>query len=163
MRLRPILRPIISSPLRGLFGPTLAPSGAILHWDASAGWQDQTGNQSLTLIGSAYPTVSASGALNEAGKEWGIDLSTGAVRTAFLAGEATIVTQVTMPVMSSLTDATDYSLWGDLLFVRRDGTSGSFRLKDGTNTATVAYDWDEDEVVTVACQCDGDVMRVGVV
>lgn len=33
--LTPILRPILSSPLRGLFGPTLAPNGAILHRDAS--------------------------------------------------------------------------------------------------------------------------------
>lgn len=163
MRLRPVLTPLTSSPLRGPFGPSLAPDGAILHWDASQGWQDQTGNQSLTLIGSAYSTVSASGALNEAGKEWGFDLSTGAVLMAFLAGEVTVVMQVTMPVMSSLTDATDYSLFGDLLFVRRDGTSGSFKLSDGTNTATVAYDWDEDEVVTVVCQCSGDVMRVGVV
>ena len=162
MRLRPVLTPITSSPLHGMFGPTVAPDGAILHWDASAGWQDQTGNQALTLIGSAYPTVSASGALNESGKEWGFDLSDGAVRTAFLAGEVTVVMQVTMPAMASLTDATDYSLWGDVLFVRRDGTAGSFRLKDGTNTASVAYDWDENEVVTVVCQCDGDVMRVGV-
>ena len=139
------------------------PSGAILYWDASKGWQDQTGNQSLTLIGSAYPTVSASGTLNEVDRQWGFDLSAGAVRTAFLAGECTIVMQVTMPAMTELDDATDYSLWGDLLFVRRDGTAGMFKLSDGTNTATVAHDWDEGEVVTVVAQCDGDVMRVGVV
>ena len=163
MRLRPILTPIASSPLHSAFGPTVAPDGAILHWDASQGWQDQTGNQSVTLIGSAYPTVSASGAVNETGKAWGFDLSSGAVRTAFLAGEATIVMQVTMPAMASFTDATDYSLWGDLLFVRRDGTAGSFRLKDGTNVASVAKNWTEGEVVTVVCQCDGSVMRVGVV
>ena len=35
MRLRPILRPIISSPLRGIFGPALAPDGAILYFDAT--------------------------------------------------------------------------------------------------------------------------------
>ena len=163
MRLSPILTPIISSPLRGIFGPTLAPDGALLHWDSSAGWQDQTGNTSLSLIGSAYPTVNASGAINESGKEWGFDLSTGAVRTAFLAGEATIVMQVTMPLMSSLTDATDYSLFGDLLYVRRDTAAGRFKLSDGTNVASVAYSWTENEVVTVVCQCDGDVMRVGVV
>lgn len=34
MRLRPILRPILSSPLHGIFGPALAPDGAILHYDA---------------------------------------------------------------------------------------------------------------------------------
>ena len=163
MQLRSQFRQPVSPHLRGLFGRSVVPDGAILHWDASQGWQDQTGNQSLTLIGSAYPTITDAGALNESGKEWGFDLSAGAVRTAFLAGEATIVMQVTMPAMASLTDATDYSLWGDVLFVRRDGTSGSFRLKDGTNTASVAYDWDENEVVTVVCQCDGDVMRVGVV
>ena len=139
------------------------PDGAILHWDASLGWRDQTGKQRVQLIGSAYPTVTSAGAANEAGREWGFDLSTGAVRTAFLAGQVTIVMQVTMPAMTSLTDATDYSLFGDLLFVRRDGTAGSFKLSDGTNTATVAKDWDEDEVVTVVCQCSGDVMRVGVV
>ena len=161
----PVISPVvlITDPVAWRAGKAGYPDGAILHWDASQGWQDQTGNQSLTLIGSAYPTVNASGALNESGREWGFDLSTGAVRTAFLAGEVTVVMQVTMPVMSSLTDATDYSLFGDLLFVRRDGTSGSFKLSDGTNTATVAKDWDEDEVVTVVCQCSGDVMRVGVV
>ena len=139
------------------------PVSSILHWDASQGWQDQTGNQSLTLIGSAYPAVTSSGAVNESGKEWGFDLSTGAVRTAFLAGEVTLVFQATMPLMSTLTDATDYSLFGDLLFVRRDETAGSFRVSDGTNSAVVAYDWDEGEVVRVCVQCDGDVMRVGVV
>ena len=166
MQLRSQFRQPVSSHLRGFFGGSVAPDapdGAILYWDASQGWQDQTGNQSLTLIGSAYPTVTSSGAVNESGKEWGFDLSAGAVRTAFLAGEATIVMQVTMPTMASLTDATDYSLFGDLLFVRRDGMSGSFKLSDGTNVATVAYDWTEGEVVTVVCQCDGDVMRVGVV
>lgn len=35
MRARPLARPIASSPLRGLFGPSVAPDGAILHWDAS--------------------------------------------------------------------------------------------------------------------------------
>lgn len=163
MRLSPILRPILSSPLRGLFGPTTFPDGAILHWDASEGWQDQTGNTALTLIGSAYPAVSASGALNEAGKEWGFDLSAGAVRTAFLAGEMTLVFQATMPAMTEFTDATDYSLFGDLLFCRVDSDAGSFKLSDGTNTASVAYDWDEGEVVRVVVQADGDVMRVGVV
>lgn len=167
MSLHPVVCNPVISPLVGILNPSrwragkLAPDGSILYWDASQGWQDQTGNQSLTLIGSAYPTVSASGALNESGKEWGFDLSAGAVRTAFLAGECTIVMQVTMPAMASFTDATDYSLFGDLLFVRRDGTSGSFRLSDGTNVATVAYDWDENEVVAVVCQCDGAAMRVG--
>ena len=152
MQLRSQFRQPVSPHLRGLFGKNVAPDGAILHWDASQGWQDQTGNQSLTLIGSAYPNVTASGAVNAIGHEWGFDLGSGAVRTAFLAGQATIVMQVTMPLMSSLTDATDYSLWGDLLFVRRDGSVGTFRLKDGTNTASVEYDWDEGEVVTVVCQ-----------
>ena len=116
MRARPVSRAVAISPARGLLGPSIAPDGAILHWDASQGWQDQTGNQSLTLIGSTYPTVSAAGALNETDREWGFDLGSGAVRTAFLAGQVTIVMQVTMPAMTSLTDATDYSLWGDLLF-----------------------------------------------
>ena len=163
MRLRPVLTPITSSPLHGMFGPTVAPDGAILHWDASQGWQDQTGNHAVQLIGSAYPTVTSAGAVNESGKELGFDISTGPVRTAFLAGEVTLVFQATMPAMTLFTDATDYSLFGDLLFVRRDGTAGSFKVSDGTNTATVVYDWDEGEVVTVVCQCDGDVMRVGVV
>lgn len=139
------------------------PSGAILHFDASLGFVDQTGNQTVQLIGSAYPTVTSAGAVNESGKEWGFNISTGAVRTAFLAGEVTLVFQATMPLMSTLTDATDYSLFGDLLFVRRDGTAGSFKVSDGTNTATVAYDWTEGEVVRVVVQADGDVMRVGVV
>lgn len=139
------------------------PDGAILHWDASLGWRDQTGKQRVQLIGSAYPTVTSAGAVNEAGREWGFDLSTGAVRTAFLAGEVTLVFQATMPLMSTLTDATDYSLFGDLLFVRRDGTSGIFKVSDGTNSATVAYDWSEGEVVRVCVQADGSVMRVGVV
>ena len=163
MRLRPVLTPVTSSPLHGIFGRETFPSGAILYFDASLGFVDQTGNQTVTLIGSAYPTVTSSGAVNESGKEWGFDISDGAVRTAFLAGEVTLVFQATMPLMSTLTDATDYSLFGDLLFVRRDGTAGTFKLSDGTNTATVAYDWSDGEVVTVVCQCDGDVMRVGVV
>ena len=41
--------------------------------------------------------------------------------------------------------------------------SSGLKFSDGTNTATVAYDWDAGDVVTVVCQCDGDVMRVGVV
>ena len=139
------------------------PVSSILHWDASLGWQDQTGNQSVQLIGSAYPTVTSSGAVNEAGREWGFDISTGAVRDAFLSGDVTLVFQATLPLMSTLTDSTDYSLFGDLLFVRRDGASGSFKASDGTNSATVAYDWDDGEVVAVVVQADGDVMRVGVV
>ena len=138
------------------------PVSSILHFDASQGWQDQTGNQAVQLIGSVYPTVTSSGAVNEAGAEWGFDISTGAVRTAFLAGEVTLVFQATLPLMSTLTDATDYSLFGDLLFVRRDGTAGSFKVSDGTNVATVAYDWSEGEVVRVCVQADGGVMRVGV-
>lgn len=163
MILSPILRPIISSPLRGIFGPALAPDGAILHFDASTGFADQTGNQTVTLIGDAYPSVVAGYAVNETGAEWGFDTSTGPVKSALESGEVTLVQVVTLPAMSSLTDETDYSLFGDLLFVRRDGTSGSFKLSDGTNTATVGYDWDEGEVVRVCVQADGDVMRVGVV
>ena len=161
----PVISPVvlITDPVAWRAGKAGYPDGAILHWDASQGWQDQTGNQSLTLIGSAYPTVNASGAINESGREWGFDLSTGAVRTAFLTGEMTLVFQATMPAMTEFTDAADYSLFGDLLFVRRDGTAGSFKVSDGTNTATVAYDWDEGEVVRVVVQADGDVMRVGVV
>ena len=94
MQLRSQFRQPVYPHLRGLFGRSVAPDGAILHWDASLGWQDQTGNQALTLIGSAYPTVGTSGAVNASGAEWGFDLSAGAVRTAFLAGEATIVMQV---------------------------------------------------------------------
>lgn len=41
--------------------------------------------------------------------------------------------------------------------------STGLKAKDGTNTATVATSWASGEVVTVVCQCDGDVMRVGVV
>ena len=163
MRLTPILRPILSSPLRGLFGPTTCPSGAILHFDASLGFVDQTGNQTVTLIGSAYPTVTAGYAVNASGAEWGFSTTTGPVKAALEAGEVTLVQVVTLPLMSTLDDATDYSLFGDLLFVRRDGTAGSFKVSDGTNVATVAYNWDEGEVVRVCVQADGDVMRVGVV
>lgn len=163
MRLRPILRPILSSPVHGLFGPSLYPDGAILHFDATLGFVDQTGNQQAVLIGSAYPTVTAGYAVNAAGAEWGFDTTTGPVKAALESGEVTLVQVVTLPLMSSLTDATDYSLFGDLLFVRRDGTAGSFKVSDGTNTATVGYDWTEGEVVRVCVQCDGDVMRVGVV
>ena len=165
----PLVNPVVDvlHPVEWGAGQTLAQRlaalGAILYWDASQGWKDLTGNQSVQLIGSAYPTVSDAGALNEANREWGLDLSAGAVRTAFLAGEATLVFQATMPAMTSFTDAADYSLFGDLLFCRVDSGAGSFKLSDGTNTATVAYDWDEGEVVTVVGQCDGDVMRVGVV
>ena len=165
MQLRSQFRQPVSPHLRGLFGNNVAPDGAILHWDASQGWQDQTGNQNVQLIGSAYPNVTASGAVNASGHEWGFNLSSGAVRAAFLAGQATIVMQVTMPLMSSLTDATDYSLWGDLLFVRRDWTVGSFRLKDGTNTASVVKNWNDGEVVTVVAHTEGidgeKFMRVG--
>ena len=35
MRLTPTLRPILFSPVHGLFGPSITPDGAILHWDAS--------------------------------------------------------------------------------------------------------------------------------
>jgi len=161
--IHPVVCNPVLSPLVGTLNPPRwraglnAPLDSILRWDASRGWQDQTGNQSLTLIGSAYPTVSASGALNE----WGFDL--GAVRTAFLAGEMTLVFQATMPAMTEFTDATDYSLFGDLLFVRRDGAVGTFKLSDGTPLAAVAYDWDEGEVVTVVCQCSGARMRVGII
>ncbi len=138
-----------------------SPSGtALLTFNAGSGFTDTTGNHDAVLTGAQWPGVIRVAALNVDGKEWGFDLSSGAVRTAFLAGEATIVMQVTMPVMSSLTDATDYSLWGDVLFVRRDGTSGSFKLSDGTNTATVAYDWDEGEAVRVCVQCDGSRMCI---
>ena len=41
--------------------------------------------------------------------------------------------------------------------------SGGLKAKDGTNTATVSASWGVGDVVTVVCQCDGDVMRVGVV
>lgn len=163
MILTPILKPLTSSPLHGLFGRTSYPSGAILHFDATLGFVDQTGNQSAVLIGSAYPPVTAGYAINATGKEWGFDTTTGPVRAALLAGELTLVQVVTLPLMSSLTDATDYSLFGDLLFVRRDGTAGSFKVSDGTNTATVAYDWSEGEVCRVVVQCDASVMRVGVV
>lgn len=163
MRLRPVLTPITSSPLHGLFGRETFPSGAILYFDASLGFVDQTGNQTVQLIGSAYPTVTSAGSLNETGKAWGFDISTGPVRAALLAGEVTIVQVVTMPLMSTLTDATDYSLFGDLLFVRRDGVSGSFKVSDGTNVAMVEYNWSEGEEVRVVAMCDGDVMRVGVV
>lgn len=172
MSLHPVVCSPIITPLVDVLGPVAwqagrsgpgYPDGAILYWDASQGWQDQTGNQSLTLIGSAYPTITDAGAVNAVDHQWGFDLATGAVRAAFLAGEATVVMQVTMPAMTELTDATDYSLWGDVLFVRRDTAAGSFKLSDGTNTASVAHDWAGGEVVTVVCQCDGDVMRVGVV
>lgn len=160
--LTPLLRPILSSPAHGLFGRESYPSGAILHFDATQGFIDQTGNQTAVLIGSAYPTVTAGFAINAAGAEWGFDTTTGPVKAALESGEVTLVQVVTLPLMSSLTDATDYSLFGDLLFVRRDGTSGSFKVSDGTNTATVAYDWSEGEVVRVCVQADGSRMRVGV-
>lgn len=143
------------------------PSGAILHFDAATGFVDQTGNQQALLIGSTYPTVTAGYAINASGKEWGFDTTTGPVRTALLAGEVTVHQVVALPLMSSLTDATDYSLYGDLLYVRKDGTAGSFKCSDGTNTAVVAYDWSEGEVVRVVAKCFDDgvrhLMRVEVV
>ena len=139
------------------------PYGAILHWDASAGWQDQTGNQSLTLIGSAYPDVISAAAVNGTDTAWGFDLSEGELRDALLAGEVVLTFNVRLPAMTEFTDATDYSIFGDVLFARVDSGAGSFKLSDGTNSASVAFDWVGGEVVTVVCQCDGDVMRVGVV
>ena len=41
--------------------------------------------------------------------------------------------------------------------------SGGLKAKDGTNTAIVVSEWANGEVVTAVVQCDGDVMRVGVV
>lgn len=158
---QPIFRPLSIS-ISNIGGVKRYPKGAILHFDARLGFVDQTGNQQALLIGSAYPSVVAGFAVNETGRECGFD-TTGPVRDALTAGEVTLVQVVTLPLMSSLTDETDYSLFGDLLFVRRDGTAGSFKVSDGTNVATVAYDWDEGEVVRVVVQCDGDVMRVGVV
>lgn len=53
MRLRPALTPVTASPLHGVFGPTVAPDGAILHWDANQGTTELTRNghdfQSLVL------------------------------------------------------------------------------------------------------------------
>lgn len=162
MQIRPALRSAVRPALRGVFGHTSFPSGAILHFDANLGFTDQTGNQSVTLIGSAYPTVTAGYAINASGAEWGFDTTTGPVKAALESGEVTLVQVVTLPLMSSLTDATDYSLFGDLLSVRRDGTAGSFKCSDGTNVATVAKDWSEGEVCRVVVQCEGAVMRVGV-
>ena len=143
------------------------PSGAILHFDATLGFTDQTGNQQALLIGSTYPTVTAGYAINASGAEWGFDTTTGPVRDALLAGEVTLVQVVTLPLMSSLTDAADYSLFGDLLFVRRDGTAGSFKVSDGTNVASVAKDWTEGEVCRVVVEAFNDgyrsMMRVRVV
>lgn len=158
----PILNPVVrvTDPVRWRAG-RLAPDGAILHFDASAGFVDQTGNQQAVLIGDAYPTVTAGYAINASGKEWGFSTTTGPVKAALESGEVTLVQVVTLPLMSTLDDATDYRLFGDLLFVRRDGTTGSFKVSDGTNTATVAYDWDEGEVVRVVVQCDG-VMTISV-
>ena len=42
-------------------------------------------------------------------------------------------------------------------------SSVGLKFSDGTNVATVAYDWSEGEVCRVCVQVDGDVMRVGVV
>ena len=39
--------------------------------------------------------------------------------------------------------------------------SSGLKFSDGTNTATVATSWGEDEVVTGVVQVDGDVMRCG--
>lgn len=139
------------------------PSGAILHFDASLGFVDQTGNQTVTLIGDAYPTVTAGFAINATGKEWGFDTSTGPVKAVLESGEVTLVQVVTLPLMSTLTDETDYSLFGDLLFVRRDGTSGSFKVSDGTNVATCAASWEDGDVVTVVCFAANGQMKVSVV
>lgn len=136
---------------------------SILHFDATKGFTDQTGRQSVSLIGTEYPSVVSGFAINESGREWEFVADTGRVHDALSSGEVTLVQVVSLPLMSTLTDATDYSLFGDLLFVRRDGTAGSFKASDGTNTATVAYDWDDGEVVRVVMQADSDVMRVGVV
>ena len=161
-----IKRGIRNSPVRSIasFFANLPdfPKGAILHFSASEGFVDQTGNQTALLIGDAYPSVVAGYAINEAGAEWGFNTTTGPVRDALESGEVTLVQVVTLPLMSSLADATDYSLFGDLLFVRRDGVSGSFKASDGTNVAVVAYDWDEGDVARVVVQADGSVMRVGV-
>ena len=161
----PVINPVVNifDPVAWRAGKVPFPSGAILHFSADLGFTDQTGNQTAVLIGSAYPSVVAGYAINEAGKGWGFDTTTGPVKAALESGELTLVQVVTLPLMSSLADAADYSLFGDLLFVRRDGTAGSFKVSDGTNAASVAYDWDEGEVVTVCVQADGDVMRVGVV
>ena len=44
MILRPLLRPITSSPLHGMFGRETYPSGAILHFDATLDpYTEQTG------------------------------------------------------------------------------------------------------------------------
>lgn len=160
MQIRSALRSAIRPALHGAFGHVLAPDGAILHFDASLGFVDQTGNQQAVLIGSAFPAVTAGYAINAAGAEWGFDTTTGPVKAALTAGEVTLVQVVTLPLMSSLTDETDYSLFGDLLFVRRDGTSGSFKCSDGTNTATVGYDWDEGEVVRVVVKSNGSRMSI---
>lgn len=160
MRLRPILRPILSIPLHGLFGRETYPDGAILHFDASAGFVDQTGNQTVTLIGDAYPTVTAGFAVNAVGAEWGFDTTTGPVKAALESGEVTLVQVVTLPLMSSLTDATDYSLFGDLLFVRRDGTAGGFKVSDGTNSGTLVKSWTEGEKVMLIVRATDGGMSV---
>ena len=41
--------------------------------------------------------------------------------------------------------------------------SSGLKFSDGTNTATCATEWGAGDVVTAVVQCDGDVMRVGVV
>ena len=41
--------------------------------------------------------------------------------------------------------------------------STGLKAKDGTNEASVVSEWASGEVVTAVVQCDGDVMRVGVV
>jgi hypothetical protein len=127
------------------------------------GWVDQTGNQQISLIGNSFPSVTSAGSLNTVGGQWGFDLSVGKVKDAFLSGDVSICFEGTFPAMTSLEDATDYSLFGDLLFVRRDGSTGKFKLSDGVNVALIEHSWNENDIVTVVAQCDGDVMRVGVV
>lgn len=132
---------------------------SILHFNADSGFSDLTGRQSVSLIGSEYPEVVSGYAINESGKEWQIDTDIGPVKEALAAGELTLVQVVKMPIMSSLADATDYSLFGDLLFVRRDGDSGVFKVSDSTNVASVSYNWSEGEVVTVVVKCFNDGVR----
>lgn len=167
MQIRSALRSAVRPALHGIFGHTSFPDGAILHFSAAEGFTDQTGNQGAVLIGDAYPSVVAGFAINATDREWGFDTTTGPVKAAMESGEVTLVQVVTLPLMSTLTDATDYSLFGDLLFVRRDGTAGSFKVSDGTNSNTSAYNWDENEVVIVVAKCFDDgvrhLMRVEVV
>ena len=96
------------------------------------------------------PTLSAGGVVPGDGPSFvdPVDYSQGGTR----------VKEFTMTTASA--DIVGTVAMGSGFFV----TSAGLLFSDGTNTTPVlATSWAVGDVVTVVCQCDGDVMRVGVV